>query len=351
MLCLLLTGFTPTTDVLAQPPTPAALESAKAIDALPAGYVVAATRRTALANLSFDRPLGADEIRRWLKLGSQTTIAESELFLAPLSPPEQALMKKIEAMPAPIVNRLSFDRLRGVLQAGALLSLYEEEKQKDASYVHTTPAVEDLLFGAYRFVFASVGPPHGSPRYGDVVIRLKDSARENGWATPSSGMHFLWAVRHKDARKMQMMLALGQPLPADGHLSLNFDDRLQYSHTIVTEQSWSLALAYQAILVHRNLDDSTAGQAIRKRFEALLKEDDAEAFWAMFIPPLEKDLAPAEAAARMPFGYLEAKFADRLSAKHFESIEVPAEMLDDVRGWPEAKPYLHLIRAKPPGVK
>ena len=36
---------------------------------------------------------------------------------------------------------------------------------------------------------------------GEAIIRLKDTVRENGWATPFSGMHFVYAIRKKDARE------------------------------------------------------------------------------------------------------------------------------------------------------
>jgi hypothetical protein len=140
-------------------------------------------------------------------------------------------------------------------------------------------------------------------------------------------------------------------LPTDptNPLSLGFDDRLHFSHYVVTEDAWEKALAYQAVLVLRDADDSSTGQAVRKRFQALLNENDSARLWAVFIPAEESDLTPAEAAARVPFGYLEGKFTDRLGTEDFTAIEVPAERLAEVRSWPEARPYLKLIRAKRSG--
>jgi hypothetical protein len=130
---------------------------------------------------------------------------------------------------------------------------------------------------------------------------------------------------------------------------LGFDDRLHFSHYIVTEQHWNKALAYQAILVFRNADDSPAEMQVRRRFNMMLQEEDADRFWKIFIPPREMDLPPEEAAARVPFGYLEGKFDERISIEDFTSIEVPQDKLDEVRSWPEAQPYLDLIRAKASG--
>src|SRR5262245_7034393 len=200
------------------------------------GYPITAARRQAIDTRSFHRPLDAARIKQWMEISSRCTMAEFELFLSPLSPQETGLVKKVEKTTAPIVHRLHFDDLRQVLKNGALWSYRKEEEQQPVRHVHTTPALENKLYGAYDCVFASVGPPDGAPRYGDVIIRLKDSVRENGWATPFSGMHFLKAIRHKDAPKMQEILKAGRELPATATdpLSLGFDDRLHFSHYVVT---------------------------------------------------------------------------------------------------------------------
>jgi len=340
------TGDAPSASSAEQPNSPGAAGAAVG------GYPIAAARRTAIDARSFQRPLDEERIEKWMEIGSRCTMAEFELFLAPLTEEEMALLEKMQRMQPPIVTRMAFEHLRGVLSKGALLSLREEEELRGNDVRHTTPAVENLLYGAYDCVFASVGPPDGSPRYGDVVIRLEDSVREHGWATPFSGMHFLWSIRHKDAREMQKMLAAGRKLPTTpgSPLELGFDDRLHFSHYVVTEQNWNRALAYQAILVLRNCDASNEGASVRRRFSQMMGKQ-GHAFWALFIPPRDED-APAEVqAANVPFGYLEAKIPDRLSLDRVISIEVQPERLDEVRGWSEAGPYLKKIRAKHPGVR
>lgn len=312
-----------------------------------AGAPIFATRQAAIDARPFHREVDAEKIRQWMEISSRCTMAEFELFLAPCTQAEQQLVEKMATMPAPIVNRLHFEDLRSVLKNGQLSSYLEEERLK-SHLKHTTPALEDELYGAYDCVFASIGPPDGSPRYGDVIIRLKDSVREHGWATPFSGMYFMHSIRHKDARQMQLLLAEGKALsnqPTDP-LSLGFDDRLHFSHYIVTEKYWNRALAYQAILVLRNADDSAAGKRLRERFAALLDESDPNRFWNLFVPAREQNLTPVEAAAREPFGYLEGKFTGQLSIEAFISIEVPAENLQEVRSWPEAQAHLNLIRAR-----
>ncbi|MFH1299551.1 MAG: hypothetical protein ABIK07_00725, partial [Planctomycetota bacterium] len=69
-----------------------------------AGGPLAATRRTAINALPFQRPLDAEKIKKWLEISSQCTMAEFELFLSPLSQEEQELLKVIEDKPVPIVN-------------------------------------------------------------------------------------------------------------------------------------------------------------------------------------------------------------------------------------------------------
>lgn len=312
-----------------------------------AGAPLVATRQAAIAGLPFRRELDAETIRRWMEISSRSTMAEFELFLAPLSPHEQQLVEKIQSTAAPIVNRVHFEDLRSVLKNGQLSS-YLVEERTGSHRKHTTPALENELYGAYDCVFASIGPADGSPRYGDVVIRLRDAVREHGWATPFSGMHFMSAVRHKDAREMQQRLTSGQSLPTNptDPLSLDFDDRLHFSHYVVTEAHWNKALAYQAVLVLRSADDSSAGDQIRRRLSMLLGEHDAYEFWKIFLPAREMDLPPAEAAARVPFGYLEGKFDGRLPIEDFTSIEVPQEKLSEVLSWPEAQAHRQLIRAK-----
>lgn len=314
-----------------------------------AGYPLATTRRMAINVLPFHRELDASKLRKWLEISSRCTLAEFELFLSPLTAEEHQLLKAIEDKPAPIVNRLHFENLRDVLKQKSLVSLLVEEEVKKDDLSHTTPAVENQLYGAFDAVFASVGPPNGSPRYGDVVIHLKDSVREHGWATPFSGMHFMYVIQHKDARKMQDMLAAGKSLPDSPYdpLHLGFNDRLHFSHYVVTEKYWNQMLAFQAILVYRNLDDSPASEKVRQRFRALLTEEDPQKFWNLFIPPRVKNGTAEQEAENIPFGYLEGKFDDQISIEFFTSIQVPASKLAEVRSWPEAQPYLHLIQAKP----
>jgi hypothetical protein len=97
------------------------MPSAESVDTRQAGYPIVAARR-AIDARPFRRPLDRAKIRKWIELGSRTTMAEFELFLAPLSPEETKLLEKIERMPAPIVNS-HVAELRGVLGTWAVVAL------------------------------------------------------------------------------------------------------------------------------------------------------------------------------------------------------------------------------------
>jgi len=102
--------------------------------------------------------------------------------------------------------------------------------------------------------------------------------------------------------------------------------------------------------VHRNLGHSSASKKVRQRFTDLLTEKDQQKFWNLFIPPRRKNETPEQKLENVPFGYLEGKFDNQLSIKYFTSIEVPAEKMNEVRSWPEAQPYLQIIKPKPAGL-
>ena len=136
-------------------------------------FPIAETRRGAIAAASFHRDLDAATIRKWMELSSRCTMAEFELFLAPLSPAETQLLKRMESTPAPIVNRLHFEHLRSVLKNRGLLSLKLEDEAAHSQIGHTTPGVENQLFGAFDCVFASVGP---SARF--APIRRRDHSTQ-----------------------------------------------------------------------------------------------------------------------------------------------------------------------------
>jgi hypothetical protein len=98
----------------------------------------------------------------------------------------------------------------------------------------TTPALENTLFGGFDCVFASVGPPDGSPRYGEAIIRLRDSVARLGGALRRVAFHTQSATRTlRDAGP-----GIGQIAAHRGAdpLSLGFDDRLHFSRYVVAER-------------------------------------------------------------------------------------------------------------------
>lgn len=315
-------------------------------------YPIAAARRKALSKFSFDRDLDAGRVQKWRQLASATTIAEFELFLSPFSQKEKDFIAAVERMPLPIIHRLKTSSLRNVLKQQALLSVRKVDELGLDTSKRTTPSIEQKLFGGFGYVFTSVAPPYGTPRYGDVIIRVRESVRDDAWAATASGANFIRNQRNKDDKEMEAIVKRGKQLPDSPfeRYHLGFDDRLHHSHYLIARKHWNKALAYQGVLVVRNLDKSPEHDHVRQRFNALLRESDSERFWTTFIPPYDNKWSAADKKRNTPFGYLEGRYPDRLSTDHFLSIEVPANALEDVRAWPEAAPFLKLLRAKPKGV-
>jgi hypothetical protein len=86
----------------------------------------------------------------------------------------------------------------------------------------------------------------------------------------------------------------------------------------------------------RRAENEMVAEKKRKTAEALIAETDHRRFWELFIPDREN-----------AFGYIEAKFPGFVPAEYFESIEVPAEHLAEVLGWPESRPFRNRIKATP----
>lgn len=149
---MLLAGCTPPSGHRLSAPSPA-------VTAFP----LAEARRASLSDTPFPEPVDSDMAQEWRRLSSQATLSEFGLFLGPLSPEETQLLAAIDRMPLPIVHRTSVETLRKVLSARALLSSSEAERLGQDVSGKTTPKMEAELYGAYNYVFASVGPPMEPP--------------------------------------------------------------------------------------------------------------------------------------------------------------------------------------------
>jgi hypothetical protein len=293
-----------------------------------AGEPVAEARRQALSDWPVKGEITPDRIKKCFEISSQATMMQFFVFLYPFSAGEEKLIRRVLASQPPIVSRTAFSRLKGILAQRALLSPREAVKRGVIADRAVTPGSEDLLLGAFDCVFATVGPWSGAERYGDVIIRLKDSARTTGWATPWSGFSFLHWIRKKDTDRIDALIHSNYDPGIDN------DDRLLYLMFVVDGKDWNLALGYEAVIFLRAQEQLTQAQR-DGIIERALDMETPEKFWTFFL---------GKHYGKGPMGYLEAKFPAFVPADYFESIEVPADKFDEVMSWPESEPFRKIIK-------
>lgn len=305
-----------------------------------AGAVLVEARREAVLGSNESRAIDGRLIQRWMSLASKCNLAEQRLFLEPFSDAERRMMDKVQSLAPPIVHRTHLDSLRQILAHGALIAPREADRRGDAPSKITTPVVEELLFGGRDCIFATVGPPDGTPRYGSVIVRFKPTVCQTAWATPASGDHFLDNMRFKNTVRLNQLLGTTNRPPDElpPQAGVDFDDRLHFSHRVVAGADLQTALALQAVMKIRQKNPND--ESIVSRWKALLAEEDSRRFWSLFCD----DRAGVAIHDREPFGYLEAKFPQEVPIAQVEAIELEPEDFDPVSKWPEAERWRDLIR-------
>ncbi len=294
----------------------------------PAERIVMA-RRSVLGLSPIKQRLTREQINECMDLLSDTLMLEYELFLRPFSLFETRLTVKMQKLELPMVVRTSLDLLRVTLRNQALLSRREAQRRGMPAPASALPEVEDKLLGSFDCVVASAGLPSGNPRVGDVIIRLKQTVKNIGWATPWSGLEFMaetrQLVKKQNPADIYVQAGKGQ------EITVGFDDLNHLARYVVIGKDWNLALAYQVV---RNLRKISASRQSLELLEKKLLEAASDLFWQTLV---------AEGLGCS----LEAKFPGSLSADYFESIEVNEKDLPIVLTWPEAAPYKSIIRAIP----
>jgi hypothetical protein len=286
-------------------------------------------RRSVLSVCPIKQRLTKEQINECLDILSDTLIMEYELFLRPFSPFETRLIAKMQKLELPIIARTRLDLLRCALRNQALLSLREAQRRGMPLSVSAMPGVENKLLGSFDCVLASAGTPDGDPRCGDVIIRLKQSVKNIGWATPWNGLDFMAGPRQ--LAKKQNPADIYAQAGKGQEINVGFDDLNHLSQYVVIGKDWNRALAYQAVL---NLRKISALKQSTETLEKNLLESAPNVFWQTLI---------AERAGCR----LEAKFPGSVPADYFESIEVNEKDLPIVLAWPEAAPYKSIIRGIP----
>lgn len=312
-----------------KPPLTSFTAAAEIEDANSPAERIVMARRSVLGLYPAKQRLTREQINECMDILSDTLMMEYELFMRPLSSFETKLIVKMQKLDIPIAARTRLDLLRGALRNQALLSQREAQRRNMSPSVAAMTGVEDKLFGGFDCVPAAVGTPDGNPGGGDVIIRLKQSVKTMGWATPWNGLDFMAGPRQL-AQKQNPVDVYAQAGKGQ-EIKVGFDDLNHLSQYVVIGKDWNRALAYQTAL---NLRKISASKQSPEMLEKTLLEADPDAFW--------RTLASEHAG-----GSLEAKFPGGLSADYFESIEINEKDLPIVLAWPEAAPYKSIIRAIP----
>ncbi len=288
---------------------------------------LAHNRRATLGLFPSTQMSSPTRVRDFLFLASRNNLEEIAFFLKPLSEFEEKLFNKVVSLRPPVVSRTNFANLRFILGQKGLLSPVEAARRRLTVNKTITPDLEEVLYGAYGCVFASVGPIDGTERYGEVIIRLKDSVKSFGWGTPWSGHYFFKTIRGRAPKQINQDLQ-------EGLSAVSADDFVHFSRFVSIGRHWNESLAWQAVNYLRDTEDASVYEKRRQAAEALIAETDYRRFWELFVADYEN-----------VFGYIEARFPGYIAAEYFESIEVPADRLKEVLSWPEARPFRNRIKA------
>lgn len=127
---------------------------------------------------------------------SALNLAAEGARLAPFSPREEALLKKLEnffrAEPPAFSVRMSRARAARVLEDEAFLSTELVSLLKGAEVKPFTPDYEQSAYRAWRYLFGTLSYWDGPEKYGDTVLRLRERAwKRRAWATRRSAMRAL----------------------------------------------------------------------------------------------------------------------------------------------------------------
>ena len=262
-------------------------------------------------NLSSD--ISFEKEFKLIDYASSARVKQLKILMEPLSDIEKKIMAKASLFKPYLVTRVKFDKLRSIFKAEALLSASKAIKDGWLKEKPFTPVMEDKLFGGHSCVFASLGPPQGRERYGDVLFRLDIKALENKtWGSFSSGYYFLKSQRHKNMKEEVKVIK---------------DDIAGFSNTVFSGQYLDDLYPYMVINFLRSFPKDKANKISKE----LLSIKDRSSFCS-FIDSNR-------------IGYMEAKIADSVSLDVILAIEVPADKLSEVLSWPEAKPHKNKIHA------
>ncbi len=118
---------------------------------------------------------------------SRETLTSHRDKIGLFSPEEQEVVRRLFTLPFRIVVRMSPGRLHWTLKDSALFStgLLNSLGKKTDPF---TPELEDQMFGAFDYIFASYCTDFGQSMYGDVIVLLKpEEILPRSWGSRASG--------------------------------------------------------------------------------------------------------------------------------------------------------------------
>lgn len=239
---------------------------------------------------------------------SRQNVARLRQSLGKLSPGEERLIARIEAMPLRFTHRLTAEKLAAVLEHGGIGTLASMKDKP--SMPSATPQAEVKLYGAEHYVFGFVGfwtPPH---KFGDIALHLKDEAwQQRSWASCKSGYeHYMVAEEQQLKAKLKEEELVYQRYDAPS-VELVAGARRSMKQDVFLPEEFAAtnALELVALLRRRGVDARKVADlgpdAMRRQLTELMDDEYL--------------------VQRRKTGFLEAKVKDDVALSDIRTVEIP----------------------------
>lgn len=234
---------------------------------------------------------------------SARNLAREWAWLGDLSPDEARLVERLKAAKPEYSFRMTTNRLRRLLEDGAVLSTAQVASLKGAPVKPYTPPVEDALYGALDYTFGAVGFGRGDDRYGEVRVVLKpETVQARSFATYRSGWAALESARRGDLASAPLSWEAADPALLEAA-------RRRLGEWVVIPEHYTASMAAYAVETVR----AKGPEVLRSLLEAPPEE---------FPRLLEQH----------GLGFLEGRIRGALSLQDLERVELPPDApLDVVR--------------------
>lgn len=130
----------------------------------------------------------AAEMNRTLAQRSTEHVTAARARLGPLTATEQKFLAKVLKTEPGFYHRVKETQLMRYVAAGQATPSVMAKTINAVEFGTVTPTSEDMLYGAQRYIFGTVGYWEGPENYGPVTLELDPEYVKNGvWASTSSG--------------------------------------------------------------------------------------------------------------------------------------------------------------------